>query len=198
MKKTPNVRAVIFSALFAALLVILSSVTIYTGLSPVPFTLQNFVVMLAGGVLGARYGFYSMFTVVALTAVGFPLLHGSGGLGLILGPTGGFIWAYPFGAMIVGWVSTRMNRSGLAAFVILFAAMLVGGSGMLYLTGIPWLAHVSKLSLAKALALGCYPYLIGDVIKAFAAALIVVPVRAKFPPARLYESSKPVDQPHNA
>src|SRR6476660_9360936 len=98
MQTSWNVRGLVFSALFAALFILFSLITITPGLFPVPFTLQSFALMLAGGLLGARYGFYSIFVVVALTALGLPLLHGQGGLSLILGKSGGFIWMFPVAA----------------------------------------------------------------------------------------------------
>jgi biotin transport system substrate-specific component len=184
-----TVRGLTFSAMFAALLVVLSFVTIYTGFSPVPITLQNFAVMLAGAILGARYGLISIGTVVVLTTLGFPLLHGAGGPGLIFGPTGGFIWAYPISALLIGFFVNRIQGRGVAAFILIFVVMFAFGSLLLYVTGIPWLAYSSKISFGKALAIGCYPYLPGDAIKAFAAALIVLPVRKIFPASRLTEGN---------
>ncbi|GIP31316.1 biotin transporter BioY [Paenibacillus sp. J2TS4] len=180
-----TVRGLTFSAMFAALLVVLSFVTIYTGFSPVPITLQNFAVMLAGAVLGARYGLISVGTVVVLTALGFPLLHGAGGPGLIFGPTGGFIWAYPLAAFFIGYFVNRIKGHGIFSFLLLFIVMLAFGSLLLYVPGVPWLAYSAKISLGKAMVLGCYPYLPGDAIKALAAALIVLPVRKLFPASRL-------------
>jgi biotin transport system substrate-specific component len=172
-----SVRGVTYSALFAALFVVLSYITVPVGLSPVPITLQNFAIMLAGGLLGARYGFFAIATVVVLTLFGLPLLHGAGGLSLILGPTGGFIWMFPFSALLIGAVSSQIKSRGVLSFVLMFVTMAVFGSGLLYVTGVPWLAHVAHVSLSKALVLGCYPYLIGDVIKAVVASLVVAAVR---------------------
>jgi biotin transport system substrate-specific component len=178
LKRTAfSVRGITYSALFSALFVVLSSVSVPVGLSPVPITLQNFALMLTGALLGAGYGFFAITAVVVLTALGLPLLHGAGGLSLVLGPTGGFIWMFPFSALLIGWVSTRIKSRGLVSFVLLFVTMFVFGSVLLYVSGVPWLAHVAHISLAKALVLGCYPYLPGDLIKAFVASLVVVSIR---------------------
>jgi biotin transport system substrate-specific component len=168
-----TVRGITFSAMFAALLVALSFVNIQLGISPVPITLVNFVIMLSGALLGPKYGFFSVFSVVLLTALGLPLLHGAGGPTLLFGPTGGFIWAYPFAALFIGWIIRHVTVKGIAGFLLVFFIMLIFGSGLLYVTGVPWLAHSAQISLGKALVLGCYPYLIGDAIKAFASAVIV-------------------------
>ncbi|MDF2959562.1 MAG: BioY protein [Paenibacillus sp.] len=185
MKMNLSLRGLVFSALFSALLVVSSFLNIHLGFTPVPISIQNLVVMLAGAILGPVYGFFSMALVVVLTAVGIPLLHGNGGLALILGPTGGFIWAYPFAALLIGWAVKRIKGHGPVAFISIFLACELFGSLLLYVTGVPWLAHVAGYSMQKALAAGCYPYLPGDAVKAVVAALIVLPVRKVFPIARI-------------
>ncbi|MVP00137.1 biotin transporter BioY [Paenibacillus lutrae] len=187
LKRSPlTVRGITFSAMFAALLVALSFVNIHVGFSPVPITMSNFAIMLAGALLGARYGFFSIALVVGLTAVGLPLLHGRGGLDLILGPTGGFIWAYPLAALFIGWMIPRIKGKGAPAFILTFGVLMLFGSLLLYVTGVPWMMHVvPNMTFAKAMAVGCYPFLIGDALKAVVATLIIVPVRHMYPASRL-------------
>ncbi len=187
MKRSPlTVRGITFSAMFAALLVALSFVNIHVGFSPVPITMSNFAIMLAGALLGARYGFFSIALVVGLTAAGLPLLHGRGGLDLILGPTGGFIWAYPLAALFIGWMIPRIKGKGVPAFIFTFGVLMLFGSLLLYVTGVPWMMHVvPNMTFAKAMAVGCYPFLIGDALKAVIATLIIVPVRHMYPASRL-------------
>jgi biotin transport system substrate-specific component len=186
-----SLRGILFSALFAALLVVLSFFNLQLGFTPVPITLENLVIMLAGSLLGARYGFFSTALVVLLTALGLPLLHGSGGLHLILGPTGGYIWAYPFSALLIGWLVPRIKGSGLSAFLLVFLVLEAFGSLILYIPGVLWLAHTAHYPLSKALVMGCYPYLPGDAAKAVIAALAVLPVRRLFPVQRLTEAAAP-------
>lgn len=185
MKKSLTLRGLAFSALFGALLVASSYFNIYLGFSPVPISLQNLTVMLAGAILGPVYGFCSIALVVVLTALGIPLLHGSGGLTLLLGPTGGFIWAYPFAALLIGLFMQRMKGRGPLTYVLAFIVMEAFGSLLLYVPGVPWLAYKAGVSLQKAMVLGCYSYLPGDAVKAALAAAIVVPVRQLFPLSRI-------------
>ncbi|PZE22112.1 biotin transporter BioY [Paenibacillus xerothermodurans] len=185
MKIDLHLRGVVFSALFAALLAASSYFNINLGISPVPISMQNFVVMLAGAILGPLYGFFSMALVIVLTALGIPLIHGSGGIDLILGPTGGFLWAYPFAALLIGLAAKRIKGRGTAAFVAMFVAMELFGSLLLYITAVPWLAHVAGYSMQKAMVQGCYPFLPGDAAKAVLGALIVLPIRQVFPMARI-------------
>lgn len=181
MKSFYHLKGIVFSSLFAALLCVLSLVNIPLGFTPVPISLENFVVMLAGAILGARYGFFSVTLVVILTALGLPLLHGQGGLSLILGPTGGFIWAFPFAALLIGFFTPRIKGNGAVAFSLIFLTIFAFGSLLLYIPGIPWLAHVGQYTLHKSLLLGFYPYIPGDLIKAVVATLITMTFRKMYP-----------------
>ena len=178
-------RGVVFSALFAALVSVLSWVNISLGFSPVPITLANMGIMLAGAILGAGYGFFSILLVVVLTAIGLPLLHGGGGLAVVVGPSGGYIWMWPIDALLVGWFVTRIKGNGLLAWVKIFLAVEVFGSLLCYVTGVPWLAHVTHMSFSKAMVAGFYPYIPGDTIKAILTALVVLPIRSIYPVSRL-------------
>lgn len=180
-----TLRGTAFSALFAALVVVFGFVSIPLGFTPVPITLQTLAVMLAGALLGPRYGFFSMFLVIALTALGFPMLHGQGGLGVLLGPTGGYVWMWPFSALIIGWFVLKIRSQGPAAYAAIFVISALFGALLVYVSGVPWLARVAGYSLSKAIAAGCLPYIPGDLIKAAAAAVIVVPLRRVFPVHRL-------------
>ncbi|MFB0845114.1 biotin transporter BioY [Paenibacillus oleatilyticus] len=180
-----TLRGIVFSALFAALVVLFGFISIPLGFTPVPITLQTLAVMLAGGLLGSRYGFFSMALIVVLTAIGFPLLHGTGGLGVLLGPTGGYVFMWPISALLIGWLLPRIRIRGVWGYVASFLVLVLFGSLLLYVSGVPWLAYVTGMSLSKAMVAGCYPYLIGDAIKAAAATLIIASVRQVFPPERL-------------
>ncbi|TVY10524.1 biotin transporter BioY [Paenibacillus cremeus] len=185
MKTLITVKGMVFSALFAALFVVSSYLNIHLGFTPIPISLENLVVMLAGALLGPLYGFFSIALVVVLTALGLPLLQGSGGLPVVLGATGGFLWAFPFGALLIGLVMKRIKGQGAVPLLLAFLACEVFGSLLLYFVGVPWLAHVAKMPIAKAMVVGCYPYLPGDAVKAVIAALIVMPVRRVFPHTRV-------------
>lgn len=185
MKTVITTRGMAFSALFGALLVVSSYLNIHLGFTPIPISLENLVVMLTGAILGPLYGFISVALVVVLTALGIPLLHGSGGMALLLGPTGGFIWAYPFAALLIGLLVKRVKGRGLLPLVFTFLVLELFGSLFLYLLGVPWLAHKAGVSLQKAMVMGCYPYLPGDAVKAVLAAIILVPIRQVFPASRI-------------
>ncbi|MGN7412663.1 biotin transporter BioY [Paenibacillus sp. SAF-068] len=180
-----SLRGIVFSALMAAILVLFGYISIPIGFSPVPITLQTLAVMLAGGLLGPLYGFLSVTMVVLLTALGFPLLHGTGGLAVLLGPTGGYVMMWPISALLIGLLLARFNIKGVTGFVLAFIIFEVFGSLMVYVSGVPWLAYAYKMDLPEAMIQGFYPYIIGDLIKAVFATIIIAPVRMVFPPQRL-------------
>jgi len=182
-----NVRQIVFTALFAALFVAMSAIKIPLGFTPVPFSLQNLALMLAGAFLGARQGFFSVAIVLVLTALGLPLLQGQGGISYLMGGTGGFLFVFPFCAMVIGYftgklLATDLRRTNPARFyVLLFLIFEVFGSFACYVVGVPWMAAVYDFSLAKALAVGCYPFLPGDAVKALISTIVVGALHAYVP-----------------
>ncbi|MBD2845203.1 biotin transporter BioY [Paenibacillus sp. IB182496] len=181
-----SLRSLVYTALFAALFIVMSYIKIPLGFTAVPLSLQPLAVMLAGAFLGPVYGFLSIFSVIALAAVGLPLIQGNGGLSLMLGFTGGFLWMFPVCAWAVGLATGRLLRSrGLARQKTLragalFVTIFFCGS-LSYLAGVPWYTHVADISLSKAMVAAMYPFLPGDVIKAVVATILVLALRAYAP-----------------
>lgn len=175
-----TVRDMVYAALFAALTAALGLLPMIAvpGL-PVPIHAQSLGVMLAGGVLGAKRGGLAMLVFMALVAAGLPLLSGGrGGIGIFFGPTGGFALGYIPGAFVTGWFVERFwSRLN---FVAALVACAIGGIGMVYLLGIPWLAMVAKISFAKA-ATGSMAFVPGDLVKAVLAALVAVSMKKSYP-----------------
>jgi biotin transport system substrate-specific component len=189
---TWNVRGITYAALFGALFVAFSFIQIPLGFTPVQISLANFAIMLAGAFLGAVYGFISIGAVILLTGLGLPLLHGAGGISLLTGPTAGFIWAYPFAALFIGFFISKIKGRGWGSFILMFLSIEVFGSLLLYVSGVPWLSHVTGMSLQKALAQGCFPFLPGDAAKAFLTAIIVQQLRVYYPKGVLTPINSPV------
>jgi biotin transport system substrate-specific component len=134
--------------------------------TPVPITLQVLAVILSGLLLGPREGFGSQLAYLALILAGAPLAAGAkGGPGVFLGPTAGYLFAFPVAAALVGWLTGdgRRGRSLLAALL---------GIVVIYLGGASWLAVVLRLTPAAALQLGVAPFLLVDLAKAVIAVLV--------------------------
>lgn len=141
--------------------------------SPVPVTAQTFFVLLAGLLLGARWGAVAVSTYLIIGIAGFPVFSaGTGGIGILFGPTGGFLIGFLIAAFVVGYISrygisdsTEMRRSLSAISVAL-------GIGIIYIFGVPWLAFIADLSLKEAIVTGLIPFIPGDILKSVAAVLV--------------------------
>lgn len=181
------IRGIVFTALFGALFIAGSYIKFKIGFSTVPITLQTFAVLLAGGMLGATYGFASIAIVVALTAAGLPLMGDGSGLSKLTGATAGFIWMFPIVAFLIGWVSDKLfvpgRRLPPPKVVVLFLVVCIGALST-YAAGVPWLAHYAHMDVDVALDKGMYPYLPGDLLKAIAATLIIASLRPVVPMIR--------------
>jgi biotin transport system substrate-specific component len=143
----------------------------------VPFTFQPMVVLVGGLVLGSRLGFTSQVLYLMAGVAGLPVFAASAtlppGLLRLVGPTGGYLMAYPVAAFVVGSLAER----GFAKrYVTSVAAMLVG-LAVIYASGTLWLAYFARLAsssaaigLSAALASGVYPFVLADLAKLAAAA----------------------------
>ena len=133
--------------------------------TPVPVTLQTLFVLLAGVVLGPWMGASAMAAYLALGVVGAPVFAAGGaGFAWLLGPTGGYLVAFPAAAFVAGWVTARGLGWGrvIAAFALGTAIILVGGTTQL--------ALVSGTDFATAWSLGASPFLVGAALKGGAGA----------------------------
>ena len=169
-----STRTLVFSALFTALLCALPIVPpIPMPLVPVPLTLQTLVVMLAGLIIGPKAAGLSVLLYVVLAAMGFPVLPGArGGLAVLFGPTGGFLLGMIPGAIVTGWLAQRVATQKVWVTWSLNAfAALIGGLGVIYLIGVPWLAVVTGMAPLQAL-MAVVVFIPGDFIKAAVAATL--------------------------
>lgn len=178
-------RIAVVAALIAALAL---PGTIYLFGSQVPITLQTFGVMLAGLLLGPVRGALAVLVYLAVGAVGLPVFAGgAAGLGVFAGPTGGYLVAFPLGAFVIGLIAHGPRRFGRA---LGFTACVVGGIGVVYAVGVPWLAWRGGLSFQEAFVTGGTVFLFGDLVKAFLATAVAVGTHRAYP--RLSESRRRV------
>jgi biotin transport system substrate-specific component len=152
----------------ASLLVALAArVTLPLPFTPVPLTLQNFAVLLVGLLLGRRAGFAALVLYLAEGAAGLPVFSpmGPGGIAQLLGPTGGYLIAYPVVAYLAGWIAERdrssFSRSAVAATV---------AEVVLFASGVSWLMILFHAPLAQAAQFGLYPFFFAEVMKVLLAA----------------------------
>lgn len=162
--------ALLGAAGFVIALAAASQVAIPIPGTPVPVTLQPLVVVLSGLMLGPVLGFASMLTYLALGALGLPVFAPVGlpGVLRLLGPTGGYLIAFPFAAFAAGFVAQRFPQ-----FVGRWAGAMLG-MVVIFVGGITQLAIISD-NLGQALALGITPFAAFDILKALVAALVARP-----------------------
>jgi len=128
--------------------------------SPVPLTGQTFAVLLSGAVLGARRGFLAQLVYLAQGAVGLPFFAGgAAGMAKLLGPTGGYLMAFPFAAALTGFLA---ERGWDRRFFTTYAALLAG-SAVIFAGGLAWLARFVPAD--RLLMSGLLPFIPGDLIK---------------------------------
>ena len=150
-------RRVLAVATAAALTAVAAKVAVPLPGIPVPFTLQPVAVLLAGALLGARGGLRSQSVYLAAGMAGLPVFAAGGGWAYLLGPTGGYLLAFPVAAWLVGAVS---DRSRGAAGIALGAVI---GLAVIHLGGLAWLAAISGRE--AAVAVGLAPFFVGDLLK---------------------------------
>lgn len=167
----------------AAVTAIAAQITV--PISPVPFTLQVLAVILSGLLLGVRTGALAQAIYVLVGAVGVPVFAGfKGGLGIVLGPTGGYLISYPIAAAVAGLAAHTVARASRRK--ALWTGFLWGCAGLavIYTLGATWLAVVAGLSPAEALATGILPFVVFDLIKVALAALVAVAAAPAIAPTR--------------
>lgn len=165
-----------YISLFTALMGVLGLLpAIPLGFTPVPITLQTLGLMLAGSVLGARFGpryaAYSMLLFVLLVAAGLPLLSGGrGGIGVFVTPSGGYLLGWIAGAYIIGYICYKMKETNLFKLIL---ANVFGGMFVVYLFGIPFQAMIMDISLEEACMVNLV-FLPGDFTKVMIGSLLAL------------------------
>ncbi|AZR74668.1 hypothetical protein BBF96_15585 [Anoxybacter fermentans] len=169
-------KQIILTGLFAALTAVGAMITIPLPFSPVPITLQILFTLLAGIILGSRYGALSQLIYLFLGGIGLPVFAGgSGGFQALVGPTAGYLWGFVLAAFVVGLIAE--HRSSLKTDIF---AMLIGII-LIYLPGMMGLHWIAGLSFSKAFALGVLPFIPGDLTKVLLAALIKRQLSSRVP-----------------
>ena len=169
---------VVAASLFVALC---ARVTVPLPFTPVPLTLQNFGVLLVGLLLGSRRGFTALALYLAEGALGLTVFSptGLGGLAQLLGPTGGYLIAYPAVAFVTGWIFERgISGRDSRTFQRAFGAA-VAGELLLFASGISWLMIMAHVAFAQAAHFGLYPFVFAEVIKVMSASAIATRLRQR-------------------
>jgi biotin transport system substrate-specific component len=164
-----DLSLIVLGSLFVAAFAQLSIPLPFT---PVPITGQTFAVLLVGMVLGPRRGAMALLAYLAEGAAGLPVFAEMGsGVATLLGPRGGYLVGFVAAAWLVGLLAER----GFDRSLIKTLAAMALGNAVIYFFGVLWLSRFVSGFVGDqgALALGMYPFLIGDAIKASLAAMLL-------------------------
>ena len=163
LETATQIAIIVAASLFVAL-----CARIYIPLpgTPVPLTVQNLGVLLVGLALGSRRGFIALGLYLAEGISGLPVFspHGFGGLAQIVGPSGGYLIAYPFVAALTGYIFEHGKSSFARA-----ALASLAGEILLFMFGVSWL-YVLTHSLKLALSFGLYWFIFAEILKVMFAA----------------------------
>lgn len=159
--------------MFACIIAILAQIQIALP-SLVPITLQTLGIYLAAMILKPKLAFTSSLIYILMGAIGLPVFAGfSGGIGIILGPTGGYIYSFPIIALIISFLN-KNNYLSTKLLALVIATSVCYGIGTL------WFMYISQSSLLSALSLCVIPFIPGDIIKIVAAIILSNKIKLKF------------------
>lgn len=154
---------IVYIAVFAVIMAICSWISIP---ATVPFTLQTFGVFIAAGVLGGKRGTLSVLVFILLGAVGIPVFANfSGGIGVLAGPTGGYIIGFLFSALVMWAMEKLPGKKSIMQIVSMVVGLVV-----CYAFGTAWFMVVygkanGPVGLVTALGWCVFPFIIPDLIK---------------------------------
>lgn len=139
-------------------------------LSPVPITGSTFAVLLGGAALGPLRGSLAQALYVAVGIAGLPVFTGGGsGWAYFTGATAGYLVGFVVASAVVGALARRGMDRRVPGAAVAFAV----GSVVIYLFGVPWLMQVSGMPLREAVVAGAGVFVVGDLLKAAAAAALL-------------------------
>jgi biotin transport system substrate-specific component len=160
---------------YASLLAALTAAGAYLAIpiGPVPIILQNLFIFLSGLLLGARWGVASIVVYLLAGAIGLPVFAGGvGGIGRFAGPTGGYLFGFLPAVYVIGWIAETSRKHAVSDILA-----MVCGSLIIYACGVTWLKMLTGMTLARTLAVGMYPFILGDILKITAAVPIAKALR---------------------
>ena len=169
-------RRLTLTALFAALTAVLSQISFPIPFTPIVFTMGVMAVYLTAALLPKWNALLAQLVYLLLGAVGLPVFSGfSGGVGAILGPTGGYLIAYPVMAFLGAWMRELLGKTPLPRLpqyqIALFLTMIP-----CYLLGSLWYMQVGQVDWLTSLTATALPFIPMDALKVVVSSLLAMPV----------------------
>lgn len=167
--------------LAGAITCILGPIAIVLPFSPVPISLGLLGIFLSTSLLRAHLGTLTCLVYLSIGSVGLPVFSGlTGGIGVVLGPTGGYLLGYLFIPILAGLFTKQKSNSH-----ILFLTGMIVGLLFCYITGTLWLSHLLELDFKTALTIGVFPYILPDLLKLSLAWILGTAIRKRLNKAGL-------------
>lgn len=164
-------RDLVLTAFFAALTCIFSVISIPIPVSPVPVSLSLVAIFLAGALLPKNQAAIAQLVYILLGVIGLPVFSKmQAGPGILAGPTGGYLIAYPIMAYLIALIIEKTGKRNFPVYVLSMLCGLV----VCYTLGTFWLSVEAHLSFEAALAAGVLPFAVLDVVKAILASLLAL------------------------
>ena len=165
-----SIRDLCLTGIFAAFIAVSSQLSVPMP-HGVPMTLQTLVIPLAGIALGAKKGAIATLAYLIIGAAGLPVFAGyMGGIGIVFGPTGGFLLSFPAMAFLSG-IGRGKNKMAWMAFG------LVAGASLNYACGMLWFGFVANVDLKTAFAVCVLPFIPTAMLKIVLSALFGTQIR---------------------
>ena len=163
MNEAISIRHLTKMALMIAVCAVCSQISLPLPFSPVPFTLQTLAVMLAALILGPLYGGLALSVYVLAGCLGLPVFaQGAAGLGVVAGPTGGFLMAFIPAAFLIPWLQQKLPFA--KGWLKRLLACIIGLC-LIYLWGMFWLHWQTGMGIPAAFASGVLPFLPLEAVK---------------------------------
>lgn len=171
MNKKLSIKELTLTSMCTALMAIFSQLSIPLPFTTIPLTLQTLGIVLIAIILEHKISTLSILLWILIGMIGIPVFSGfSGGIGVIVGPTGGYILGFIFMTYIIGYLSSKKNN------VFLFFGLYVGQI-VQYTFGVFQMKQVLGLTINQSLATGVYPFIIKDVILITLGAFIALSIK---------------------
>ena len=184
MEKKVSTKSLVITGMSAAVIAVLAQIALPMP-SGVPVTLQTFAIALTGAVLGAKLGTAAAGVYILLGAAGVPVFSGfSGGLAVLVGKTGGFIWGFLFLALLCGAGSMVKNKA-------VGCGLGVMGLAVCHLLGILQFQLLMNMGFAESAVLVSVPYLIKDVVSVAMAFVLRLQIRKQLLRADILQAAAP-------
>jgi biotin transport system substrate-specific component len=165
-----KVAAFVEISTMVALTAMAAQVAIYLPFTPVPLTLQTFVILLGAAALGAQRAAISQVAYLSLALAGLPIMaDGQGGLSAVYGATSGYLVGFIFASILAGHLANKFTTNRFRN--VFFSYFL--GSLVIYVFGVLGLIFYADITLLSAFSVGVIPFVLGDIFKAIAAGLLL-------------------------